>query len=302
MILKGKQMSKYRIGIDLGGTKTEAVLLDPDETVLHRHRISTPRGKTYSFLLDTVCRQIRDTADQIPGDQSYSVGIGLPGTMHQKTGEVHKAGISCLIGNPFQRDIEDNLGFPVKMENDANCFAYVEAIKGAGKNHGTVLGVIMGTGCGGGICINGKIQDGLHGIAGEWGHFAIDPSGRKCYCGNTGCVETKISGTGVEAAFFEAFNKPIKMKDIVTGFRNNDPQCSRIFEQFIEDFGRVFGGIISIFDPDVVVLGGGLSNIDELYDMGAQKISQYAYHDRITTPVLKNRLGDSAGALGAALL
>jgi fructokinase len=295
-------MNRYRIGIDLGGTKIEAVLLDPQEKELYRHRIPTPRGKTYSLLLNTVCNQVKQAAGKIPANYSYTVGVGLPGTMDRNSNAVHKAGISCLIGRHLKKDMEKQLGLAVSMENDANCFTYVEALKGAGKGINTVLGVIMGTGCGGGICINGKIHDGLHGIAGEWGHVAIDPSGRKCYCGNIGCVETKISGTGVEAAFFEAFGESITMKDIVEGYRENDARCKKIFMQFIDDFGRVFGGIISMFDPDALVLGGGLSNIDELYTLGADKISQYAYHDNITTKILKNRLGDSAGALGAALL
>jgi fructokinase len=188
------------------------------------------------------------------------------------------------------------------MENDANCFTYVEALKGAGKGYGTLLGIIMGTGVGGGICINNTIWSGRHGMAGEWGHFAIDPHGRACYCGNQGCVETKISGSGVEAAFFEAFGQYLKMEEIVTGFRDKDPRCLQIFNRFIDDFGRVIGGLVSMFDPDAIVLGGGLSNIEELYDIGLDRVSRYAFHDRITTKILRNMLGDSAGVLGAALL
>ncbi|MBU0969420.1 MAG: ROK family protein [Proteobacteria bacterium] len=295
-------MENYRVGIDLGGTKIESVLLAPDGTELHRSRIPTPKQKEYSLVLNATWEQVLDTAGQIPGDHPFSVGIGIPGAMDLRTGIIHKANTTCLIGKPFRHDLEQLLGREIAMENDANCFTYIEALKGAGKGYGTLLGIIMGTGCGGGICINNTLWKGLHGMAGEWGHFAIDPLGRKCYCGNRGCVETKISGSGVEASFYEAFGRSLKMQEIVTGFRRGDPQCSRIFLQFLEDFGRVVGGLVSMFDPDAIVLGGGLSNIDELYDSGTDRIFGHAFHKGAATPILKNRLGDSAGVLGAAWL
>jgi len=295
-------MDRYRIGIDLGGTKIEAVLLTPNGTELHRNRMPTPKEENYPLILNTVFKQIQDMADDIPGGRIFSVGIGIPGTVDQTTGCVHKANITCLIGKPFRHDLEQLLGQKIAMENDANCFTYIEALKGAGKEYGTLVGIIMGTGVGGGICINNKIWHGRHGMAGEWGHFAMDPHGRDCYCGNRGCVETQISGSGVEASFRETFGRQLKMRDIVTGYRDKAPQCRTIFNQFLEDFGRFVGGLISMLDPDAIVLGGGLSNIDELYDIGAKQASRYAFHDPITTPILRNMLGDSAGVLGAALL
>lgn len=295
-------MDRYRIGIDLGGTKIEAVLLAPDGTERNRNRVPTPKEKKYPLILNTVYQQIQDTADTIPGGKLFSVGIGIPGAMDQTTRLVHKANITCLIGKPFRHDLEQLLGQKIAMENDANCFTYIEALRGAGEGYGTLVGIIMGTGVGGGICINNKIWHGRHGMAGEWGHFAIDPHGRDCYCGNQGCVETKISGSGVETSFYETFGKRMGMRDIVTGYRNKAPQCTKIFNQFLDDFGRVIGGLISMLDPDAIVLGGGLSNIDELYDIGLNRISRYAFHDHITTPILRNMLGDSAGVLGAALL
>ena len=158
----------------------------------------------------------------------------------------------------------------------------------------------MGTGCGGGICINGRIHDGPHRIAGEWGHFSVDPAGARCYCGNRGCVETKISGGGVEKAFERAYGERFDMPAIVAGHRKGDPRCRAVFGQFIDDFGRCLGGLISVLDPDAVVLGGGLSNIEELYTHGVNAVKRYAFHRDVTTPILKHRLGDSAGVLGAA--
>ncbi|MCP4021028.1 MAG: ROK family protein [Desulfobacteraceae bacterium] len=295
-------MDYYRIGIDLGGTKTETVLIAPEGNELFRKRIPTKQEKGYSGILDAVHQLILETAHKVPPAENYTVGIGIPGSINRDKGLVHNANTTCLIGKPFQKDLETLLEKKIAMENDANCFTLIEAVRGAAKGYNVVFGVIMGTGCGGGICIDQKIWNGPNGISGEWGHFSIDPGGRKCFCGNVGCVETKISGTGVENAFFEAHGTALKMNDIVNGFRRNDPKCKKIFDQFLDDFGRVLGGLISVLDPDAVVIGGGLSNIDELYTIGAKKVLQYAFHEHVTTPILKNELGDSAGVLGAALL
>jgi fructokinase len=158
----------------------------------------------------------------------------------------------------------------------------------------------MGTGCGGGICCNGAIIKGRNAIAGEWGHISIDPSGAACYCGNQGCIETKISGGGVEKIFYERFGRSLSMRDIAQGYREDDPACVQVFTRFLDDFGRALGGLISILDPDAVILGGGLSHIDELYTLGAEKVRRYAFHHGIRTPILRNGLGDSAGVFGAA--
>ncbi len=166
--------------------------------------------------------------------------------------------------------------------------------------YGLVFGVIMGTGCGGGMCIDGHIRRGLHNIAGEWGHYAVDPHGVPCYCGNKGCVETKISGGGVEAAFYARYGRIISMQSIVQGFRSGDAECVEAFNLFLDDFGRCLGGLISILDPDAVVLGGGLSNIDELYTLGIERVKKYVFCEHMKTPILKNQLGDSAGVYGAA--
>jgi fructokinase len=295
-------MNTYRIGIDLGGTKIESVLLSPDLRELCRERIPTPAGNHYDLIVKAVYAQIRAMAGKIPGNGDFTVGIGIPGAVQKETGLVHNANTTCLIGKPFQTDLETLCQKRVIMENDANCFTLTEALQGAGKDYGMVFGVIMGTGCGGGLCINKKIWGGANGIAGEWGHFSVDPGGRTCYCGNRGCVETKISGTGVEASYYEIVGRHIKMKDLVQGYRQGDELCKTVFFRFLEDFGRALGGLISVLDPDAVVIGGGLSHIDEIYTLGVQQVRKYAFHKNIQTPILKNRLGDSSGVVGAALL
>ncbi len=292
----------YQIGVDLGGTKTEVILLSPEHIELYRKRTATPRGtdREYETIRHVVWHLIRDAADKIPESGTYTIGIGIPGALDHDTGLVMNANTTSLIGKPFRADMENLLGRSVKMENDANCFTLAESRLGAGKNYRTVFGIIMGTGCGGGLCIDGQIHNGRHGIAGEWGHFSVDPQGNRCYCGNRGCVETKISGSGVEFAFSEKFDTHLGMKDIVEGFRKGEYRCGEIFRQFLDDFGRCIGGLISVLDPDAVIIGGGLSNIEELYTAGAEKVKRYAFHPNIRTPILRNELGDSAGVYGAA--
>ncbi len=295
-------MDKFKIGIDLGGTKIESILLDPDDHELFRKRIPTPYSTShdYNSIVRSIQLLLNDTVRQLPESNEYTIGIGIPGTINKNTQLVQNANTTCLINKPFQSDLEKLFNRKIGMENDANCFTIAESLSGIAKNHDFVFGIIMGTGCGGGICINGRIHTGLHDIAGEWGHFSIDPNGTKCYCGNRGCVETKISGKGVESSFYHKFAKTLSMKEIVIGYRQNDPQCKMVFEQFLDDFGRSLGGLISVIDPDAVVLGGGLSNIPELYDKGYSRVRHYAFYQDIETPLLKNQLGDSAGVIGAA--
>jgi len=290
----------FKIGIDLGGTKTEAVILDRSGRVVHRRRIATPAGEGYDAICAALYTLVHDTMRHLPAGQPCSIGIGIPGSVDAETGCVQNANTTCLIGKPLQRDLEHMLERRIGMENDANCFTLAESRCGAAQGYSFVFGVIMGTGCGGGICIDGRVRRGSHAIAGEWGHVSVDPCGQDCYCGNRGCVETKISGSGVEAAFLKKHGRNLRMHEIAAGYRAGDPPCCSAFEQFLDDFGRCLGGLISILDPDAVVLGGGLSNIDELYTPGVERVRQYAFHRRMHTPILKNRLGDSAGVIGAA--
>ncbi len=292
--------SPYRLGIDLGGTKIEALLLAPDEAVLLRSRIPSPAAEGYAPLLASLHRFITETASLVPAGCPYSVGVGIPGSLDPVTGLVRNANSTCLIGRPLQNDLERLLGRRVGIRNDADCFVLAEYRQGAGQGYGLVFGVIMGTGCGGGLCIDGVVREGAHRIAGEWGHFPVDPLGAPCYCGNRGCVETKISGSGVEKAFVARYGRKLTMMEIVAGARDGARECRESFDRFLDDFGRCLGGLISILDPDAVILGGGLSAIDELYTIGVQRVRQYAFHDDLRTPILKNRLGDSAGVFGAA--
>ena len=295
---------KYQIGIDLGGTKIETILFDPKDNCLYRKRTATPRNPDpdleYNRILEAVYALIRETMDQIPGKPECTIGVGIPGTLQPNTHLVQNANTTSLAGKPFKKDLETLLGRPIGMDNDANCFTLAESLKGAAKGYGLVFGMILGSGCGGGICINGRIHRGHHFIAGEWGHFSVDPKGETCFCGNRGCIETKISGTGVANAFQKRTGTRLTLEQITQGYRQGDAQCAASFEQFIEDFGRCVGGLISLLDPDAVVLGGGVSNIDELYTLGIERVRQFAFHDHIETPILKHKLGDSAGVFGAA--
>jgi fructokinase len=297
-------MTSYQIGIDLGGTKTEAVLLDPSGSELFRKRQATPRQMPdpdiYAAIIEAVSSLIEETAGEVPAGKPYTIGIGIPGILDAETLKIQNANTTSLIGRPFKTELEQRLGRPVAMENDANCFTLAECIRGSGRGRRIVVGVIMGTGCGGGICIDGRIHNGRHGIAGEWGHFSVDPKGTDCFCGNRGCVETLISGTGVERSHKARCGQTLSMKAIAQGFRRSDPECVETFTRFLDDFGRCLGGVVSFLDPDAVVLGGGLSNIDELYTLGRERMQAYAFHPLATTPILKHQLGDSAGVYGAA--
>jgi fructokinase len=299
------QPNPYRIGIDLGGTKIEALLLAPDGRTLNRHRIPTPRHREAAVEYDAICKAIGRLAQEmgakIPQGALQTIGVGIPGTIQHQTGLVQNANTTSLTGRPFQGDIQRLVKRPIGMENDANCFTLAEARMGAAQGYDLVFGIIMGTGCGGGISFKGRLHTGRHQIAGEWGHFSVDPQGERCYCGNPGCVETKISGGGVARAFKKRYGRSLTLEQITQGYRRrDDPDCMAAFEQFIDDYGRCVGGLISMLDPDAIVLGGGLSNIDEIYTLGLEKVRRYAFHERIQTPILKNQLGDSAGVFGAA--
>ena len=249
---------------------------------------------------DALAQQVAPGDSSTGHDRAYTLGVGIPGILDHTSGLVINANTTCLIGHALQRDLAENLAHPVAIQNDANCFTAAEALNGAARGHDFVFGVIMGTGCGGGIFHNGRVRSGPHGIAGEWGHFSIDPNGRQCWCGNRGCIETMISGSGVEAGHRAQFGEALAMTDIVTGFRAGDPRCTETMRLFFQNFGRALGGLISILDPDVVVLGGGLSNIAELYTTGMEQMREFVFHPDVRTPVVKNQLGDSAGVFGAA--
>ena len=295
-------MASYKIGIDLGGTKIESIVVDDREDVCHKKRVPTPRGgdNEYEEIRDAVHLLIKESLQQIPDSKRCTIGVGIPGTISREKQVVQNANTTSLSGRPFQKDLEVLLQRPIGMENDANCFTLAESLKGAAKGYNLVFGMILGSGCGGGICMNGKIHQGRHLIAGEWGHFAIDPQGSRCWCGNSGCVETKISGTGASNQYLIRYGEKLPFEEIVKRYRNGDFKCTTVFNQFLDDFGRAVGGLISLLDPDAIVIGGGLSHVDEIYSLGVERVRQYAFHEHIQTPILKNRLGDAAGVFGAA--
>ena len=286
----------FKIGIDLGGTKTEGVLLDEDLEIIERKRVSTVQD--YKKIIETISSLVNDLKSKTSG--KTTVGVCAPGITSQKTGLIKNSNTQCLIGMPLQKDLERTLGQKILMENDANCFAMAEAQLGAAKNYDIVFGVIMGTGVGGGIVINGKIHGGRSNIAGEWGHHIIRPNGNKCYCGKSGCVETYISGPALERRWKELTGKPQPLPTIIENLSTT--KAKEWKAEFLENFAIGLANVINILDPDVVVLGGGLSNIPFLYDEGKNLVYKNIFSDLADTPILKNKLGDSAGVIGASLL
>ena len=286
----------HRIGIDLGGTKIEGILLDPSLNVLNRIRVPTPQNN-YEKILHEIFLLVKDLSKHI---QDYSVGVCSPGAISKKTGMLKNSNTQCLIGKPLKDDLEKKIGKNVFLENDANCFAISEATMGAAKNYSVVFGVIMGTGVGGGIVINEKIHFGRTNIAGEWGHHTLHPNGNKCYCGKQGCVETYISGPALEKRWMEISGNQKTIPEILKDIQS--PFFTQWKNEFLDNFGTGLANVIDILDPDVIVLGGGLSNIDFLYSEGTKNVHQKVFSDMVDTPILKNSLGDSSGVFGAALL
>ncbi len=228
------------------------------------------------------------------------MGICTPGAISKETGLLKNSNTQCLIGKPLKEDLEKKLNKKISIENDANCFAISEATMGVAKNHSFVFGVILGTGVGGGIVIDGKIHHGRTNIAGEWGHHTLHQNGKNCYCGKKGCVETYISGPALEHRWEELTRKKESLIEIV---KNLDfPQFGQWKKEFLDNFGTGLANVIDILDPDVIVIGGGLSNIEFLYDDGIKNVYDKVFSDLVDTPILKNNLGDSAGVFGAALL
>jgi fructokinase len=294
-----------RIGIDLGGTKIEGVFLSQENIICARKRIPTPQDKDADQAYEAILQSIRKLIKQLEADAGVTarIGIGTPGTISSLTGLVKNSNTVCLNGKPLLMDIEQCLGRKVRIANDANCFALSEAHNGAGKEYSSIFGIIMGTGVGGGIVINKQIHAGSMGIAGEWGHNPLLEHGPDCYCGRKGCVETLISGPGFSADYAKCGGIPgCNPAEIVKYAEGGDKLAIQCLERFINHFGRAVASVVNILDPHAIVLGGGLSNLDILYQRGRQAIEPHIFSDRFTTPILKNHHGDSSGVLGAAHL
>ncbi|MFB5610968.1 MAG: ROK family protein [Nitrosopumilaceae archaeon] len=285
-----------RIGIDLGGTKIEGILLNENLEPIERRRVLTPQND-YKAILNSIV----DLVNYLKTKTNEStIGICTPGAISKKTGLIKNSNTQCLIGMPLKEDLEKSLEQKILMENDANCFAMAEAKMGAARDYKMVFGVIMGTGVGGGIIINGKIHQGRTNIAGEWGHHTLYQGGNPCYCGKSGCVETYISGPALEKKWHDLSGQQESLQQII---QNLDNEIAKQWKnEFLNNFGSALANVIDILDPDAIVLGGGVSNISFLYDEGKKAVYEKVFSDLVDTPILKNQLGDSAGVFGASLL
>jgi len=299
---------RYLWGIDLGGTKIEAIVLDAEDNykILARERTETNGKLGYDTVLQNVCTLISNMSEkfQIP---VLKIGIGTPGSINPYSNNLRNCNSIYLNGKPFHLDLEKKLGVPVKITNDANCFAISEYKLGIVKEQNidakVVFGIIMGTGVGSGVVVNGRIIEGKNGIGGEWGHNFLDESGGKCYCGKVGCVETILSGPSLERFYFEKTNQKKKLKNIVEDYRSKiDPIAIETMERLFYFFPKAVSNIINVIDPDVVIIGGGVSNIDELYTEGIKQLPKFVFSDYIETKFVKPSFGDSSGVLGSALL
>lgn len=293
-----------RIGIDLGGTKIEGILLDKSGNVLGRKRIPTNRKNGYEYIVDNIINLIKEL--QGISKTVTKVGICTPGSISLHTGRIKNSNTICLIGMPLKEDIESKIACGIRMDNDANCFAIAESKLGAAIKYNVVFGVIIGTGVGGGIVINGKIHHGRMSIAGEWGHHTLYPNGNECYCGRKGCVETYISGPSLEKRWETLTGEIKSLCDIIATAEQLPTSLQKHYilwkQELVSNFGIALANVIDILDPDAIVLGGGVSNIPFLYDEGIKYVYENVFSDEVDTPILKNKLGDSAGVFGAAYL
>lgn len=296
-------------GIDLGGTKIEGAVLEyeQDFKVIERLRVHTESDQGYEHILQQI-KKLVELLKEKTGLKPLSIGFSTPGALDPTTQTLKNCNTTCLNGQRFKEDVEKLLAMPIKMANDANCFALAETLFGVVQDitpkPEAVFGVIMGTGVGGGLVINDKVISGRHGIGGEWGHNFIDESGGDCYCGKVGCVERVFSGPALERYYESVSGTSKRMKDIVAAYREgNDAAAKETMERLFSMFGKAISQIINVVDPEVVVIGGGLGNIDELYTLGVEQLKAHIFNSKkVETLFLKPKLGDSAGVFGAALL
>ena len=296
-------------GIDLGGTKIEGVIIDAhaeELSIIERMRIPTEKDKGYNHIIS----QIKLLVDEMAAKTNLrpeKIGLGTPGSSEPSSGLLKNSNTTALNGMPFHRDVQAKLEIPVSIANDANCFAIAEAkfgsVKHAVPDANVVFGIIMGTGVGGGLVVGGKIIGGLQGIGGEWGHNFLDDSGGKCYCGKIGCVETILSGPALERYYAKISGVKHALKTIISLYKaGQDEYAKQTVDRLLYFFGKGVSSIINLVDPDAIILGGGLGNIDLLYGKGVESVEKHVFNTRLETPFLKPELGDSAGVFGAALL
>jgi fructokinase len=295
-------MSQHRIGIDLGGTKIEIAVLAPDGSEALRHRIATPPG--YTATVEAIAQLVRDTEQRL--GVTATVGIGIPGVISPATGRVKNANSTTLNGHPFDQDVSHLLDREVRVENDANCFTLSEASDGAGAGYRLVFGVILGTGVGGGIAVDGRVHRGPHAVAGEWGHNPLpwpgadEYPGPQCWCGQRGCLETFVAGPALarDCDGPDAHDASSLPGRAAAG----DQRAQQALARHVDRLARGLAQVINLLDPDAIVLGGGLSNMEHLYTQLPNLLPRHVFSDVIATPILKNRHGDSSGVRGAAWL
>jgi fructokinase len=293
---------QIKIGIDLGGTKIEGIALDRGGAELWRRRVATPQD--YGMTLDAVAGLVAAAEGDL-GKRGV-VGLGIPGAISPATGLVKNANSTWLIGRPLDRDLASLLGREVRVTNDANCFTLSEAVDGAGAGFLAVFGVILGTGVGGGIAIDGRVIEGAHSIAGEWGHNPLprpndeERPGPACYCGRSGCIETYLSGPGMELDHRERTGVRLTTREIVQLAETDDRGATETIEKYVERLGRSLATVVNILDPDVVVLGGGMSNLGGLAEAAAAAMTPHLFTDQPACLVRRNVHGDSSGVRGAA--
>lgn len=297
-----------RIGIDLGGTKTEVIALSNQGESLFRHRVPTPRND-YAQTLATIVGLVQ-RAEEVTGQQG-TVGIGIPGTLSPVTGRVKNANSTWLNGKPLDNDLQQRLGREVRIANDANCLAVSEAVDGAAAGMKTVFAVIIGTGCGAGVALNGQVHSGGNGNAGEWGHNPLpwmDDEERNysrevpCYCGKSGCIETFISGTGFATDYRRLSGVERKGADIIQRIAQQEVAAEQAMSRYELRLAKSLAHVVNILDPDMIVLGGGMSNVERLYQTVPQQVSNWVFGGEFATPIRQAMHGDSSGVRGAAWL
>jgi fructokinase len=294
-----------RIGIDLGGTKIEALAIDDRGVELARHRVDTPRDD-YDATVQAIVGLVRRLEEET--GKTGTVGAGIPGTVSRITGLVKNANSTWLNGRPFHKDLIAALGREVRVANDANCLAVSEATDGAAAGARVVYGVILGTGCGGGVAIDGCVHDGPNGVAGEWGHNPLpwqkpeENPGPACYCGKRGCMEMWVSGTGIALDYKNVTSKVKTTREIVADFDAGDPEATAAMERFEDRLARGLANVINILDPDVIVIGGGVSRVGDIYQKLPELVPAYVFGGEVSTPIVQAKYGDSSGVRGAAWL
>jgi fructokinase len=294
-----------RIGVDLGGTKTELIAIDDDGSVRLRRRAPTPAGD-YAATVALIAGMVTQAEREL--GVRASVGIGTPGSQSPVDGRMRNANSTCLNGLPLKQDVEAALGRTVRLANDANCFALSEAVDGAGRGADVVFGVILGTGVGGGVVVHGRVLQGANGVAGEWGHNPLPPGddtgghAPACYCGRHGCVETWLSGPALAADHLRTSGETAAPERIVARAADGDAACEATLRRYEARLARALAGVINLLDPDVIVLGGGLSSIGRLYERVPQLWAPHVFSDRIVTRLCPPLHGDSSGVRGAAWL